>query len=404
MQRSLDTAISGLMCNQDKMDVIANNVANVNSIGYKKSRANFSDRLYDKIRNSGAASKSLGGTNSINIGLGSKLSSIDSIQTQGPIESTGRDLDLAIQGDGFFAVTEGSNKFYTRNGNFQISDGDSVMCLPNGMKLLGYMADSKGNIDKTHGLSEITLPLNTNMTAQATSKVTMVNNLDKKLAVGSSTDVPISVYDSLGTKYDLDINISITAAGQANYKISDPSGKLTLGGNTGTISFNSDGTFKAQTGGPITFTNAPASPVSFTMDLSGTTYFDSDTTLTLKNQDGCGAGTLEGFSIDDGGIINGNFSNGTSKILGAIPIIKFDNAQGLDSIGDGLFSGTSNSGNPLISTGGGSKIISKSLESSNVDIGEELTEMIKTQRNYDVNSKVITTSDEMLQDLINMKR
>lgn len=406
MIKSMDSAVSAIKAQQTRLDVTANNIANVNTVGFKKSRTVFSTLLSTTVRSASSSTENRGGINPSVIGMGVQVSSIDAIHTQGIVSATGRGLDLAIQGDGFFTVSDGNNIYYTRNGAVNLSPTDGSLCLSNGYKLMGYPIDSNGNVDKNAGLQPITVPTGTDVVVQSTTNVSFAGNIDSSSAIGDVVSIPFSVYDTLGTKHDFNIEVTITGTGEAEWEVVGGAG-LNLGGNTGTLQFGSSGQIENVTGGPLTFTPIGAEPMNIELDFSNTSMVDKTSDFSMKSQNGMPAGSVQSVSITNGGNVTITYSNGMSKDIAALGIAIFDNPAGLTVGNDSLFEASTNSGSVVMFAGGEStkaNVLSGYLEGSNVDVSEELTDMIKTQRAYQMATKVITTSDEILQELTNIKR
>ena len=406
MIKSMDTAVSAIKANQTRLDVTANNIANVNTVGYKKSRTVFSTLLNSTIRTASGATASNGGVNPSTVGSGIQVSSVDTIHTQGILSSTGRGLDLAIQGEGFFIVSDGINSYYTRNGAINLSVEDGTLALSNGMRLMGYALDADGNVDKNSGLVPITVPTGTDVIVQATTNVSFTGNIASTLPIGESVVIPFTAYDSLGTKHEFTIEVEKTATGEAEWSVTHKDG-LQVTNGTGTLTFDTNGKINTVTGGPISVSPIGAEPLSIEMDFSNVTMVDKSSDFSMKNQDGMPAGTVQSVGITNGGTVTVVYSNGMSKDIATVGVALFDNPAGLMAGIDSLFEATANSGNPVIVAGGESTnatVMAGYLEGSNVDVSEELTEMIKTQRAYQMATKVVTTSDEILQELTNIKR
>ena len=406
MIKSMDTAVSAIKANQTRLDVTANNIANVNTVGYKKSRTVFSTLLNSTIRTASGATASNGGINPSTVGSGIQVSSVDTIHTQGILSSTGRGLDLAIQGEGFFIVSDGINSYYTRNGAVNLSVEDGTLALSNGMRLMGYALDADGNVDKNSGLVPITVPTGTDVIVQTTTNVSFTGNIASTLPIGESVVIPFTAYDSLGTKHEFTIEVEKTATGEAEWSVTHKDG-LQVTNGTGTLTFDANGKIDTVTGGPISVSPIGAEPLSIEMDFSNVTMVDKSSDFSMKNQDGMPAGTVQSVGITNGGTVTVVYSNGMSKDIATVGVALFDNPAGLMAGIDSLFEATVNSGNPVVVAGGESTnatVMAGYLEGSNVDVSEELTEMIKTQRAYQMATKVVTTSDEILQELTNLKR
>lgn len=405
MIKSMDSAVTAIKAQQTRLDVTANNIANVNTVGFKKSRTVFSTLLSTNVRNATASTENRGGINPSVVGMGVQVSSIDTIHSQGIVSSTGRGLDLAIKGDGFFTVSNGNDMYYTRNGAINISPTDGALCLANGYKLMGYPIDAKGNVDKTSGIQPILIPTSTDSVVQATSHVSFAGNINGT-KINDVVTIPFSAYDTLGNKHELKIEVTVTGTSEADWKVVGGAG-LNLSGNTGTLQFGSDGKIKNVTGGPLTFNPIGADPIKIDLDFSKTSMVGKTSDFSLKSQNGMPAGTVQSVNITDGGNVNITYSNGMSKNIASVGIAIFDNPAGLVAGSDSLFSATANSGLPITFAGGENTkatVLSGFLEGSNVDVSEELTDMIKTQRAYQMATKIITTSDEILQELTNIKR
>lgn len=408
MIKSMDAAVSAIKAQQTKLDTTANNIANVNTVGFKKSRTVFSTLLNSTIRTASGATATKGGINPSTIGMGVQVSSIDTIHTQGILSSTGRGLDLAMQGEGFFTVTDGTNYYYTRNGAVNLSPLDGSLCLSNGMRVVGYPIDENGQVDKSNGLIPISIPTGTDVIVQATTGVQFAGNISSTAALGEEISIPFSSYDSLGTKHDLNMKLTMTATGGVNWEVTHADG-LVLGGANGTLAFDTNGKIDLATitGGPVTFTPVGAEPMNIELDFSKVTRVDKASDFSMKSQNGMPAGTVQSVSVTNGGNVTITYSNGMTKDIAALGVALFDNPAGLMAREDSLFTATQNSGEVVMVAGGEStkaSVLSGYLEGSNVDVSEELTDMIKTQRAYQMATKVVTTSDEILQELTNIKR
>ena len=411
MMRSLFSAVSGLRTHQTRMDVIGNNIANVNTPGYKSSRATFQEVFSQTLQGagspSGTSTTERGGTNPMQVGLGVDVASIDTIQTPGNLQPTGRSTDVAIEGNGFFVVLDGETKAYSRVGIFS-TDGDGILVDYEGRKVLGWVADSSGNLpsDRTgDNLNPLSIQIGSNMPAKATGHVQWIKNLDANSVVGATKQSAVTVYDSLGSTQTILMKYEKTADNEWSWS-------ATYNGNeigSGNISFDTDGTVDSSTN--TTFSLDPvggaAQNQSITMDFSSLTQVAGPTTVESGAVDGWPTGTLESFSFDSSGVISGFYSNGKNLILGQIALASFRNPSGLIKLGNSLFIESNNSGRVEIGpagTSGRGTVAPAALEMSNVDLAEEFTQMIITQRGFQANSRVITVSDELLQELVNLKR
>ena len=499
MMRSLFSGISGLKVHQTKMDVIGNNIANVNTVGFKSSSVNFSDVFYQTSQyatgpnaNTGAA-----GRNAMQIGLGSNLASITANITQtGGAQRTDNPFDVMINGDAFFVVNQGGTNYFTKNGAFNI-DAAGTLCTSTGANVMGWQVDKDGNIVKA-AVSPLRIMSPENMYAEPelTTKTYLSGNIDMmdpQLVSADGFPVQVSFYDNLGNSYTAKLKVTAKAAGNpaapsaaeakaGNYSVSlmdivDSSdnsvfakggiiggtgggGSVTLGGAT--FDFDADGKLttkdakfdlkfdpsngsfkqvgatadaksvqlqftKAGTGGTLNafnkmVTGADGKPAAdqnykgIDIDFSSITMYATSGTSKIEptkgGLDGTGAGlpvgNMTGVSIDTSGKIYGNYDNGIKKLLGQLAVASFANPSGLEAVGDSMFAETQNSGSfdgvGQDPTQGGGTLLTGVLEMSNVDLSSEFTQMITTQRGFQANSRIITTSDTLLEELINLKR
>ncbi len=420
MNNALSSAVTGLSNFQKALDVVANNIANVNTAGFKSSKINFQEMLSQTIRPAAGPNPALGGTNAVQIGLGSSIGSIDSILTQGTLEVTGNETDLAITGDGYFVVGDDTETAFTRNGHFSM-DAKGAIVDDGGRGLKGWAADTMGVIDNTQALVPVRIPLGDSMTAQATTTAKFVGNLDASQAVyaagppptGGTFTTQVTVYDSLGQDYRIDVTFNKAAApvgAAAAWDWSASLGATSLG--NGQIAFNSSGNVDGALSTAGTIAIAPtngASPVSITPDFSTMTQLTTagKYSVTPSTQNGFPAGNLTGYTIGRDGLIVGQYSNALTKNLGQVALAHFNNPQGLSHTNSGLAVETPNSGRPQLGAPGSAplgEITASALEMSNVDLSTEFTRLITAQRAFQANSKVVTTMDEVLGEVSNLKR
>jgi flagellar hook protein FlgE len=403
---SLFSAVSGLNTYGNAMSVIGNNIANVGTTGFKSSRASFADLV----------SASLGGASSAGqVGLGVFLNDIQTSFTQGSLSNTGNTLDLAIDGDGFFQLADNTGTTtYSRAGQFEVNNVGEIVD-PSGRFLQGYQASTTGIILGTIG--NITLSTGT-IAPQATSTSAVEANLDSAATVPATafdvTDATtynfsngITIYDSLGAQHELRLYyVKSSTANTWNLYSQIDGGAAAARTN---LVFNSSGVLT--TGGAQTFSLAiaggAATPQSVAMDFSAITQFGAASNLTNQTQDGFTAGSFQKLAIDQVGRVVAQFSNGQTRTLAQIVLSRFTNPNGLTRSGENGFAETVDSGAPLQGTptnNGLGRLLSQSIEQSNVDLGKEFVDMIITQRAFQAHSRAITTSDEMLQELVNLKR
>ncbi len=392
MLRSLFSGISGLRSHQTMLDVTGNNIANVNTTGFKASQTQFQDTLSQVLTNAGAPTADTGGTNPAQVGLGVKVSAISTNFQQGAAQTTNRSTDVMISGDGFFAVKSGAQTFYTRNGSFDF-DAQGRLVTSEGAFVQGWAADAAGGIDTAGALSNLTLPMTTLVGAQPTTNIKFGGNLPSDAAVGTALVRDVEVFDSLGNAGTVSLTFTRTATG---WGVSGSDGTNTVTGAE--MQFDTSGALTA--GGTITVG-------SRTVELGTVTGYAALTTVEAISKNGSQAGALQSFQINADGTIIGAFSNGTKQPVGRIAIATFANPVGLQKAGGSMYETSVNSGDPAVGVagaGGRGGLIGGALEMSNVDLSQEFTNLIIAQRGFQANSRVITTSDELLQELVNLKR
>lgn len=476
MMRSMSSAVSALRNHQTRMDVVGNNIANVNTVGYKTSRVIFKDSLNQMVRGAAGATDARGGTNPHQIGMGMSISSIDTIFGQGVPDFTGKLSDVMIEGEGFFMVSadgDPNSKMYTRAGNFDL-DTFGNLVNADGLRVLGYQADEAGNVGTA--LGKITIPVADTFPPKVTTEVSMEGNLDARSnvlptavtdLVGAAPTQPTDidktlyiakfkngsdasdgfiytlnpkyaksvaretdayVYDSLGERHNIKLAYVKTAENPGTYQVLafafakngsmfpaqaasiDPANPGD--GKVGELKFFGDGKLDTanSTAASIGLTLKPqsgAKDVVFRIDNAALTQYSVESTAVMSKQDGYTVGKLTGFEISTDGMVNGIFSNGQSKRFGQIATAVFSNPPGLVKKGGSLFAESNNSGVPQINKpGAGANGLLKpgNLEMSGVDLGVEFTNMITTQRGFQANSRTISTTDQMLEELVNLKR
>ena len=397
MLRSLFSGISGLRANQTMMDVTGNNIANVNTVGFKSSGTVFQDTLSQTLQSAGAPTPTAGGTNPAQVGLGVRVAGITTNFGQGAAQSTGRSTDLMVQGDGFFIQEVGGQQMYTRGGALSF-DATGRLVSPDGGIMQGWVANAAGVVDINQPVADLALPLGATLPAAATTGVLLSGNLPADTTSTTPLQTSIDVYDAQGNQRSLDASFTRTSNTTWSVTLSD--GVAT----TGPTPLTFDAT------GP----NAGANPTPATMtvggvqvDLSKLTGFAGISSLGVQSQNGAAAGGLEGFSIGPDGTLTGVFTGGRRRSLGQIALATFNNPTGLVKSGGSSYSATPNSGIPQVGVAGSGsrgKLAGGVLEMSNVDLAQEFTNLIIAQRGFQANSRVITASDEILQDLVNLKR
>ena len=420
---SFEQALSGLNAASQSLDLIGNNIANANSAGFKAGSAQFSDLF----------ANSLTGGSATDIGIGTQLSQIVPQFTQGNITVTSNPLDIAINGKGFFRLSESGVVSYSRAGQFNL-DKSGFVTNGKGLRLTGYLADYAGTIVAS---SPVDLQISQSALAPvATTKVTAQFSLDSREAVPvtpvfSVTDPTtynnsssISVFDSLGNPHVVSLYFVKAAAPNSwnMYGSSDgtSAANVDLGAGAGNplpLTFNTSGilttvmpaSMSLDLNGVATAlgkVNGAVSPQAFTLQMVGSTQFGSDFGVNSLDQDGYPSGTLSGLGVGNDGIIEGRYSNGRAKNLGQVVLVNFNNNQALKPLGNSLYGETPESGIPLIgtpATGTFGVLQSAAIEDSNVDLTAELVHMITMQRVYQANAQSIKTQDQVTQTLVNLR-
>jgi flagellar hook protein FlgE len=394
MLRSLFSGISGLRAHQTMLDVTGNNIANVNTTGFKSSSTQFQDTLSQVLSNAGAAQAGTGGTNPSQVGLGVRVAGVTTNFAQGAAQLTNNSTDMMISGDGFFVVSKGGQDFYSRAGAFS-RDASGQVVTTDGALVQGWTA-AGGVIDTNAPLTGLRLTNAATMAAKATSAASFEGNLPSDSVVGTALNKQITVYDSIGNARQLALNFNKTATG---WTVSGTDGTAGVLAATPLV-FDASGVLTS----PLSV-NVGTIPVA--VDLSTITGMAGLDTVQSKVQNGQQAGTLQSFTLNADGTLMGAFSNGMKEVVGQIALATFNNPVGLEKAGASLYRTTVNSGAPQVGTAGSSgrgTLIGGSLEMSNVDLSAEFTNLIVAQRGFQANARVITTSDQVLQELVDLKR
>jgi flagellar hook protein FlgE len=398
MLRSLFSGISGLRAHQTMLDVTGNNIANVNTTGYKSASTVFSDTLSQLLKAAGSPTATTGGVNPAQVGLGVQVAGITNNFTQGSSQTTGVSTDLMIQGDGFFVVQDGAQTLYTRAGAFTF-DSNGNLVNSAGMMVQGYPAVT-GVVNSTAALQTVNVPATTTMAPAASSTVTLSGNITS----GTTTTLTktATIYDKAGVADTVTMNFAWNGT---TYDVTVADSATTPGTPVaGVLAFLADGTLNVATTVNPTITLTDGTVV--TCDLAGITAYGGSQTLAVTQTDGYSSGTLSSLQIANTGDVVGVFSNGQRLTLARVGLATFNNPAGLEKAGDTAFAQTNNSGLANISSpgNGSGTLLGGALEMSNVDLGKEFTNLIIAQRGFQANSKVISTSDQILEELVNMKR
>jgi flagellar hook protein FlgE len=413
MLRSMFSGVSGLRLHQTRMDVIGNNIANVNTTAFKSSRVTFQEVFSQTLKpaSSPAEGGGRGGTNPFQVGLGISIASIDSLHMNGGVQRTDKATDLAIEGDGFFAVSDGSNMYYTRDGNFDL-DLSGNLVTASGLKVMGWLYNpATQSVETTGEPTEINLA-NMVLPPKATTSITFEGNLSDRLDIGDSLPYTVNIFDAKGAEHKLTYTFTKSANNVWNYTVTAPPNMTVAGGMSGVLSFNQDGSLIPMAMPPLTVIAVDNSipPINIDVEFNPdkfTQYDESESTVKAALVDGYRAGVLNGINIDSNGDVVGIYSNGQFHVEATLAIAKFTNPGGLERMGGNLFRTSTNSGIPelgIAGEDGRGTINPGALEMSNVDLAREFTDMITTQRGFQASSRIITTSDEMLQELVNLKR
>jgi len=414
MFAAFSTALSALDANGVAVDVVGNNLANLNTNGYKESAAYFRDLVSESLD---------AGQTQLGFGVAAPLTIREF--TQGAIQASSGSLDAAIQGNGFFVVNNNGATEFTRAGNFQVDLAGNLL-TPTGEKVQGWMA-TNGVVNTGGPIGNMSVPVGNLQTPMATQNVTLSANFDASAATGAASDwsAPISVYDSLGNAHVLTINFEKTGANTWSYTATVPGADVTAGtagtpyaipNGTGTLTFNSSGQLTGPAAGtPITFAIAGLSDGASDMSLSWNPYnadgtgtltqFDQSSATSATGQDGAAAAELTGVTMGNGGQLLASYSNGQQTVVGQLALANIRNPQTLVAAGNNLFEVSAETGAPAVGapgTGGRGTIIGGALESSNVDIAQELTELIVLQSAYQANAKVVTTVNNLAQATTNL--
>lgn len=408
------SGLSGLNAASKNLDVIGNNVANANTVGFKGARTLFTDVF----------AASLTGAGTGQVGIGTKVARIQQEFTQGNISVTNNPLDVAINGGGFFRLSDNGTITYSRNGQFHL-DSAGFIVSADGLQLTGYPIDAAGNVIPS---SPQPLQLSTaDIPPRATTDFDATLNLDSRatpIAVAFNAADPAtytsstsgSVYDTLGNSHVFTMYFVKTATG-GQWSVhgtvdGGPVASVDLGagaGNPATLNFNSSGVLT--TGMPfagvsLAVTGGAVTPLIFGLDFTGSSQFGSGFGVSSLAQDGYTSGRLTGFNIGGDGVLVGRYSNGQAAQLGQIVLANFANPSGLQSLGNNQWEETSDSGLAVVGapqTSSLGALQSAAQEDSNVDLTQELVNMITAQRVYQANAQTIKTQDQVLQTLVNLR-
>jgi flagellar hook protein FlgE len=397
---SFATALTGLESNNTALNTIANNLANMSTVGYKDQTDQFSTLFYQQLND---------GTNgAVQVGVGTQIATTATDFSNGGLSATSQSTDMALQGDGFFVINDHGQQELTRAGDFTLSNSGALQTT-DGASVMGYPA-SGGSVTVGSGVQPIVLPLGQTMVANPTGLMTIQANLDATSAVGDTVPAPITLYDSLGDAHQATVTFTKSGTNSWGYSIALPTGDASGSVNTtGTVTFDGSGNLTSPAGTitGISFTGMAdgASDMNFSWNPAGLTQTAASSNVASATQDGYASGSYQGFSVDSDGTVEVSFSNGQKQVAGQIAVATVANVQGLEATNNTAYLATIASGPAMIGTAGAAgrgTIEDKALESSNVDISTEFSALIVAQQAFQANSKTITTFDQATQEAINM--
>lgn len=418
---SFSIPLSGLNASQQALSVIANNLSNMNTVGYKNETINFQDLFYQSLGTNGSGA-------SLEVGAGVGVGAITGNFSAGNVQSTGTSTDVAISGNGFLVTQLNGETKYTRAGNLQVSN-EGYLTTEDGQYVMGYPATN--GVISNAALSKLQVGTGSTMPASATTSLQMTTNLSASSATGATFSTPMTVYDSLGTSHVVTYTFTNTGTNTWSYNATVPSKDITgatgtsTSISTGTLTFDSSGKLATVNGTAVTTAAPSVTGIALTgladgaanmtmswnlLDSSGSsliTQTSSNSATSASTQNGFASGTLNSFSIQTDGTIEGSYSNGQSLALGQLVLAQFGNVQALSRSGENSFTSTVSSGQAVIGipgAGGLGTLTGGSLEQSNVDMATQFSNMIVNQSAYEANAKVISTFNQIQQDTINIAR
>lgn len=434
--QAMFTGVSGIQAEGEALGVVGDNISNTNTVGFKQERAVFENVLGHSI---------LAGSAGALPGSGVKMAAVSQLFTQGSLSNTGVNTDLALSGDGFFVmkgtIDGATGNFYTRDGRLKVDNNGNIV-NNDGLMAQGYAALPNGTM--AAALSSLKVPTAA-ISPNATTQLTVTANLDSNAVVpaavfdvnnpstGSNFSTAMSVYDSLGNAHTISVYFTKTTTNAWTWRALGTSSEITTPAvvtagdintqvGTGTMTFDTDGSLLTNSSTaltPIQFVgaNTPATGITVnfgtpavagpTGGLDGITQFAGASNVSSQSQDGYASGDLSGIVVDGVGVVKGLYTNGQKLAIGQLAIAKFRSNEGLGAAGHNMWIETRDSGNAAMGTagsGGRGAVSAGAVEQSNVDLAGQFVDLIAHQRAFEANSKTITTADEMLQQLENIKR
>jgi len=406
-------ALSALSADSTAIDVVGNNLANLNTVGYKDTSVNFQDLM----------SQSLAGDSQVGMGIG-QVGTVTSY-SQGTLQTTNGATDAAIQGNGFFVVTNAANQtLYTRDGSFQL-DASGNLVTATGQNVQGWSAVN-GTVNPNGPVGNLSVPLGAVIPATATSTTSLDVNLNSQSTTGTSFSAPIQVIDSQGTSHTLTVDLTNTGTNTWTYNVTIPTADLKTGGNatlaSGTMTFDANGNLEPPAGtaagtapAPQTIAVTGLADGAANMNIAWSQFDSSGNALITQNsqasavgstkQNGTSVGQVTSVSLQNGGILMANYSNGQQVTVGQLALASIPNPQSLSSVGDNNLQTSASTGTISVcaaNSGGCGQIVAGSLESSTVNMATEFTNLLTYQNSYQAASKVITTNDQLLQDTMGL--
>jgi len=402
--------LSGLEATSSSLNVIANNLANLNTDGYKDQTLNFAD-IFNQVQSTS------GNGDPIQTGAGVESASTTSNFTNGSVSSTGVASNMALQGNGFFVVQKGAQTNYTRAGDFTVNSSGQL-CTTSGELVMGYPA-TDGVVSTSSTLAPISVNQSSTLPAVATTSFSTETNLDAAATVGTTFSTPMTVYDSLGTSQTLSIQYTNTGSNAWSYQVTLPASATGSSSATtiasGNMTFDSSGQLTSPSGSitgiKISGLADGAAPMSLTWNLTDSsgnqtlTQQSSASATSATSQNGYADGTLSGYSVLTDGTVQGQFTNGETLALGRVAVASFANTQGLQQVGNNDFQSTFASGTAIVGqagSAGNGTITGGAVEESNVSLSSEFANMIVAQQGYEANAKVLTTLNQVSQATIQM--
>lgn len=423
---SLYTGVSGLVAQGEALGVVGDNIANANTVGFKASRAEFQDILSKDLKGI------LGGNQ---IGRGTKIGSVNPILTQGNVDATDKATDLAISGEGYFQVKGSDGTSYTRDGSFHF-DREGYLVTNDNQRVQGFQADEKGTILNKTGDIKFPRAL---VPAKATSNIKLDLNLDSRMEPAMKTfdikdpystshySTGVEIYDSQGNKHLMTMFFNKTADSQWEYR-GTVDGKEVTGGNAGELAEVCSGKLKFDPDGKLESQEMTESKFNFAggafqdqkvkikfgdaiaeggKGIDGSKQYGKESDLISWSQDGAAAGTISGMSFNDQGVLTALYTNGQASDLSQICLAKFENPEAMFKVGNNRLKESRDSGAAALGASGRAgrgKLFAKSLERSTVDLAAEFVSLIQNQRGFQANAKTITTTDQLLEEVIQLKR